>query len=43
MLTLKLIRDNKEFVIERLAIKNNNARTSVEKIIELDKKIQKAP
>ncbi|PIP55173.1 MAG: serine--tRNA ligase [Bacteroidetes bacterium CG23_combo_of_CG06-09_8_20_14_all_32_9] len=37
MLTLKLIRDNKEFVIERLAIKNNNARTSVEKIIELDK------
>jgi seryl-tRNA synthetase len=36
MLTLKLIQDNKDFVIERLSVKNFKAETSVEKIIELD-------
>ena len=36
MLTLKLIQENKDFVIERLAVKNNKAEASIEKIIELD-------
>ncbi len=36
MLTLKLIQENKEFVIERLAVKNKNVGESVEKIIEFD-------
>ena len=37
MLTLKLLRENPEFVIERLAVKNFDARETVTKIIELDK------
>lgn len=36
MLTLKLLRENPEFVIERLAVKNFDARAIVEKIIALD-------
>lgn len=36
MLTLKLIQENKEFVIERLAVKNKNVRETVEKIIDFD-------
>ena len=36
MLTLKLIQENKEFVIERLAVKNKNVAETVEKIIEFD-------
>ena len=36
MLNLKFIQENKETVIERLAVKNFDARESVEKIIELD-------
>lgn len=36
MLNLKFIQENKETVIERLAIKNFDARESVEKIIYLD-------
>ncbi len=45
MLLVKTITDNPEFVIERLAIKNRDARAAVEKIVELDKQkreIQKA-
>ncbi len=38
MLTLKLIQENTEFVIERLAVKNIDARKTIEKIIELDNK-----
>ena len=38
MLTVKLIKENKEEVIERLAVKNFNAREIVEKIIDLDDK-----
>jgi len=38
MLTLKLIQENTEFVIERLAVKNVDARNKIEKIIELDNK-----
>jgi len=44
MLTLKLIQENKDFVIERLAVKNLDARAIIEQIIELDnerKNIQK--
>jgi len=37
MLLVKTIVDNPEFVIERLAIKNRDARASVEKIVALDK------
>ena len=37
MLTLKLLRENPEFVLERLAVKNFDARETVTKIIELDK------
>lgn len=36
MLNLKFIQENKETVIERLAVKNFDARESVEKIISLD-------
>lgn len=36
MLTLKLIQENKEFVIERLKIKRFDARPVVDQIIELD-------
>lgn len=36
MLNLKFIQENKETVIERLAIKNVDAREAVEKIITLD-------
>ena len=36
MLTINLIREKKEFVIERLKIKNVNAETTIEKIIALD-------
>jgi seryl-tRNA synthetase len=36
MLNLKFIQENKELVIERLAVKNFDAREMVEKIIELD-------
>jgi seryl-tRNA synthetase len=38
MLTLQLIRDKKDFVIERLAVKNFDAKALVAEIIELDKK-----
>ncbi|MCR5454061.1 MAG: serine--tRNA ligase [Bacteroidales bacterium] len=37
MLLVKTIVDNPEFVIERLAIKNRDARAAVEKIVALDK------
>ena len=37
MLTLKLLRENPEFVINKLAIKHFDARAIVEKIIALDK------
>ena len=37
MLTLKLLRENPEFVINKLAIKHFDAREIVEKIIALDK------
>ncbi|MCQ2147527.1 MAG: serine--tRNA ligase, partial [Bacteroidales bacterium] len=43
MLTLKVLRENPEFVIEKLAIKNFDARAIVEKVIALDdnrKKLQ---
>lgn len=36
MLTLKLLRDNPEFVIERLAVKNFDAREIVENVLRLD-------
>ena len=36
MLTLKLLRENPEFVIAKLAVKNFDAREIVEKIIALD-------
>lgn len=36
MLTLKLIQDNKDLVVERLKIKNFDASTIVDRIIELD-------
>ena len=37
MLLVKTIVDNPEFVIERLAIKNRDARPFVEKIVAFDK------
>lgn len=37
MLTLKLLRDDPEFVIRKLAVKNFDAREIVEKVIALDK------
>ena len=43
MLTLKVLRDDPEFVIKKLAIKNFDARAIVEKVLELDdnrKKLQ---
>ena len=36
MLTLKLLRENPEFVISKLAVKNFDAREIVEKINALD-------
>ncbi len=36
MLTLKLIRENKDFVIERLAVKHFDGKEIIEKIIRLD-------
>ena len=36
MLTLKLIRENKDFVIERLAVKHFDAQAIVERILEID-------
>lgn len=36
MLTLKTLRDNPEHVIEKLAVKNFDARAIVEKVLELD-------
>ncbi len=36
MLTLKLIRENKNFVIERLAVKHFDAQAIVERILEID-------
>lgn len=41
MLNLKFIQENKETVIERLAVKNFDARESVEKIIYLDEQRRK--
>lgn len=38
MLTLKLLREQPDFVIERLAVKNFDARETVEKILDADKK-----
>ncbi|MBQ4215845.1 MAG: serine--tRNA ligase [Bacteroidales bacterium] len=38
MLTVQLIRENPEFVVKRLAIKNFDAKEAVEKIIALDDK-----
>ena len=38
MLTLQLIRDKKDFVVERLTVKNFDAKNIVEEIIALDKK-----
>ena len=37
MLTLKLLRDNPQFVVERLAVKNFDASAIVEKILEQDR------
>ena len=37
MLTLAVIKENPEAVIERLKVKNFDARTQIERIIELDK------
>ena len=37
MLTLKLIQDNPEYVIKKLAVKNFDAREIVEKVMELDR------
>jgi len=36
MLTLKFIQENKDLVIDRLAVKNFNAKTIVEEIIQID-------
>jgi seryl-tRNA synthetase len=38
MLTIKFIEDNKDFVIERLAVKKFNGKEIIEQILELDKK-----
>lgn len=38
MLTLQIIRENPEFVVKRLAVKNFDAKEAVEKIIALDDK-----
>ncbi len=37
MLTLKLLRDDPEYVIRKLAVKNFDARETVEKVVALDK------
>lgn len=36
MLTLKLLRENPQYVIERLAVKNFDAKETVEKILQID-------
>ncbi|MBR4037037.1 MAG: serine--tRNA ligase, partial [Tidjanibacter sp.] len=36
MLTIKQIKDNKEYTLERLAVKGVDARETVDKIIALD-------
>ena len=36
MLTLKMLRDDPEFVIGKLAVKNFDARAIVEKVLKLD-------
>lgn len=36
MLTLKTLRDDPQHVIEKLAVKNFDARAIVEKVLELD-------
>ena len=38
MLTVKFIEDNKDFVIERLAVKKFNGKEIIEQILDLDKK-----
>jgi len=38
MLTLKILQENKEFVIERLAVKNFKAEVIINQILELDQK-----
>lgn len=38
MLTLKVIRDNRDFVIERLAVKHFDGKAIINKIVELDDK-----
>ena len=38
MLTIQLIRENPEFVVKRLAIKNFDAKDAIQKIISLDRK-----
>jgi len=38
MLTLKVLQENKEFVIERLAVKNFKAESLINQILELDQK-----
>ena len=38
MLTLRFIQENRDFVIERLKIKNFNAAEIIDHILELDKK-----
>ena len=38
MLTIQLIRENPEFVVKRLAIKNFDAKDAIQKIIALDEK-----
>ena len=38
MLTLKLLREKPEFVIERLAVKHFDAKETVEKILKADEK-----
>src|SRR3989339_1412866 len=38
MLTLKILQENKEFVIERLAVKNFKAESLINQILELDQK-----
>jgi seryl-tRNA synthetase len=38
MLQLNLIRDNADFVIERLAVKNFNGKDAVQQILSVDEK-----
>ena len=41
MLTLKMLRDDPEFVVKKLAVKNFDARTIVEKVLALDENRRK--